>query len=259
MHATFDAEYQVAQEAALKAGEVIEKYFHQAVAVRHKSKDQPVTIADYEANEIIHQLVSYSFPKDGWLSEETKDNNSRLGCNRVWIVDPLDGTKEFINSIPEFAVSIALVSKGRPVVGVVYNPITKEFFSAQAGKGAFLNKTPIHVSSKDDLLQAKILASRSEFLRDEWKPFEGAFHVVPAGGMAYKMALVSCGKCDGSFSLQPKSEWDICAGHLIVEEAGGMVTQLDGASFVYNQKIVRVKGIVHSNGFLHSQILKKIG
>ena len=258
MHATFDAEYQVALHAALKAGEVVEKYFHQTVAVRHKSKNQPVTVADDEANAIIHQLVFNSFPKDGWLSEETKDNHLRLSCNRVWIVDPLDGTKEFINSIPEFAISIALVVKGRPVVGVVYNPITKEMFSAQVGKGAFLNQLSIHVSSQSDLVQAKILASRSELARDEWKSIEGGFHIVPAGGMAYKMVLVACGKCDGSFSLQPKSEWDICAGHLIVEEAGGMVTQLDGSAFVYNQKNVRVMGIVHSNSLLHSQILKKI-
>lgn len=243
----FQHEYQIAIQAAQKAGGIIQKYYHADYTIEKKSPDQPVTIADREANEAIKQTLLTAFPADGWLSEETSDTKERLQKNRVWIVDPLDGTKEFINKIPEFAVSIALVVDQKPVVGVVYNPASGELFSVCKQGGAYLNKQKILVSQTRSLKQAIILASRSELSRNEWDPYQGCFHIKPSGGMAYKMSVVACGLADASFSLQPKTEWDFAAATLLIEEAGGRVCQLNGDPFLFNQTNPRVPGLVYGN------------
>ncbi|OGP10461.1 MAG: hypothetical protein A2048_01485 [Deltaproteobacteria bacterium GWA2_45_12] len=255
---TWKKELCVAIDVALKAGEIIAKYYQTGVAVHHKSAEQPVTIADREADAIIKKIVLSAFPNDGWFSEETTDNAQRLSKRRVWIVDPLDGTKEFIGGVPEFAVSIALVENARPVVGVVYNPATSELFYASKKGGAFFGEKRIHVSDEKDFKKSRILASRSELGRGEWKKHEGRFQIVPSGGMAFKMVQVACARADASFSLQPKTEWDFAAGLLIVEEAGGVVSQIDGSRFVFNKKDPLATGIVHSNPFLYSNIMDLI-
>lgn len=251
----YEQEYGKAIEAARLAGDIIATYFGKSLAVHQKGNDQPVTKADQEANEIIQKTLLSSFPDDAWLSEETKDNADRLKKERVWIVDPLDGTKEFINTIPEFAISIALVIQEKPVVGVIYNPITDELYSARRGEGAFLNRHPIHVTPKKDLEKAHILASRSEISKGEWRPYVGRCMIHPLGGMAYKMARVAAGSADGSFSLSPKSEWDICAGALLIEEAKGEVSLPNGKPFQFNNENFVFPGIVYGNSSIHKQLL----
>lgn len=241
--------------AALKAGEAIAHYYAGAYTIQHKSKDQPVTEADREANAAIQAEISAAFPDDGWLSEESIDDLYRLKKKRVWIIDPLDGTKEFIANIPEFAVSIGLVVSGKPVVGVIYNPITKDLFSAILGGGAFKNGKTIQVSAQTDFSAAKMVASRSEISRGEWKPYEGKFEIVVSGGMAWKMALVAQGAVDGNFSLSPKNEWDFCAGTLLVAEAGGVVADPAGKDFQFNQKNPLSHGIICANPLIYPQIL----
>ena len=132
----FPRERDVAVAAAREAGAAIRRYYEGTVEAREKGHDNPVTAADLEANEIIHRHVSTAFPDDGWLSEETADSTDRLAKRRVWIVDPLDGTKEFIQHIPEFCVCIALVEHGRPVVAVEYNPAADRLYTRQPGRRA---------------------------------------------------------------------------------------------------------------------------
>lgn len=244
--------------AARAAGEAIARVYAGPFTVEHKSKDQPVTEADREANRIIREEIARVFPDDGWLSEETVDDGSRLQKKRVWIVDPLDGTKEFIAKIPEFAVSIGLAVEGVAVVGVIFNPATGELFQAAQGAGALQNGKPIRVSGNSDLSRAKILASRSETARGEWKPFEGRFQIEMFGGMAWKMALVASGRADGSFSLTPKNEWDVCAGALIVAEAGGIVTHPKGTPLLFNGKKTRLEGILYANPAIHEKLFKML-
>lgn len=251
-------ELKIAISAAQKAGQIIRNYYDQAYVVEEKAVGHPVTVADRFADAIIKKVILSSYPDDGWLSEETKDNPDRLKKERVWIVDPLDGTKEFIQKIPEFAVSIALCENGLPIIGVIYNPLTEEMFTAQKGKGAFLNGAPIQVSDQKELSQAIILASRSEIKRGEWKPFEEKFILQESGGMAHKMAMVAYGDADGSFSLTPKTEWDFCAGVLLIEEAGGKVSQVDGKKFVFNKPNPRATGIVYGNSFVYDELMKLI-
>lgn len=252
----YKQEYELAIKAALKAGDAIMAVYTTSFKVDHKSPEQPITEADRQANQIILKTLLGAYPNDGWLSEETLDNPERLKKERVWIVDPLDGTKEFITRVPEFAVSIGLAVNGEAVAGVIYNPSTKQMFSGYKGGGAFLNEKKISVSKTTTLTYAKILASRSEIKRGEWKDFDGKFEIIPSGGMAHKMAMIATGEADGSFSLSPKNEWDFCAGTLLIKEAGGLVSRRDGSNFLFNKANPKTEDIVYGNKAIHKQLLE---
>jgi len=169
-------------------------------------------------------MLTSEFPDDGWLSEETEDTPDRLSKRRVWIVDPLDGTREFINCRPEFAVSIALIENYLPVVGVIYNPITEELFSTAKGKGSWLNGNPLQCSTESELSNATLCVSRSETAAGLWFEYQHLFKKrFICGGTANKMAHTAAGQCDLFISLKPKNEWDICAGDLLIQAAGGIV------------------------------------
>lgn len=234
--------------------EVVKKYVYQAgqaifqMAVEgfetaYKANEDPVTTADLKADSILREGLTEDFPGTGWLSEETRDDYSRLDKKMVWVVDPIDGTKEFVSGIPEYAVSVALVEYGLPVLAVVYNPATEEMFAAAKGQGAWLNGEAINA---EHALTAKpvLLASRSEIRRGEFEPFEPFAEIRPCGSIAYKLALVAAGMADATFSLGPKNEWDIAAGVLLVSESGGNVTNRSGAPFTFNQRSTLVDGIV---------------
>jgi myo-inositol-1(or 4)-monophosphatase len=251
-------EREVAERAAREAGAIVRRYYESGVRVAEKGPDNPVTRADLEGNARIHALVTAAFPDDGWLSEETADSLDRLARSRVWVVDPLDGTKEFIQHIPEFCVCIALVEAGRPIVAVEYNPAADRLYSAVRGEGATVNGAPARVSTTARVADAVVLASRSEDKRGEWDAFKGRVHVRLTGSVAFKLAELSTGASDATFTLTPKNEWDICAGSLLVEEAGGRATALDGTPLVFNQKTTLRPGMIASNGVLHDALLALI-
>jgi myo-inositol-1(or 4)-monophosphatase len=251
-----DAELSVAVAAARAAGGIVRRWYEGAYTVRDKSHDNPVTEADLEANQCIHAAIRDAFPTDGWLSEETRDSAERLNKARVWIVDPLDGTKEFIKHIPEFAVSIGLVENGTPVLGVEYNPIRDELFAGARGAGVTLNGAPVRVSATDSLPAARVLASRSETDRGEWDEFRDDFAVELTGSVAYKLALIAAGRGDATFSLTPKNEWDICAGTALITEAGGRITDRYGQPLRFNQRDTRLPGIIASNAALYGPIVE---
>ena len=234
----FNEELIAAKVAARNAGKILMKYYKsEDNEVKMKGIDNPVTIADNEADKYLSEFLIGEFPDDGWLSEETVDTKERLSKNRVWIVDPLDGTKEFIEGIPHFSVSIALVHDGDPVIGVIYNPASNEMFSCQKGKGAYLNGHKVNASQKTNLLDASITVSRSEVKRKEWEPYRNDFKSInPIGSVAYKLALVSSGNYDIFTTIAPKNEWDICAGDCLVSEAGGVFKTINDKKIIYNQK-----------------------
>jgi myo-inositol-1(or 4)-monophosphatase len=255
---TMEHELEVARGAAKAAGQVLLRYYGSAYRVAEKSADNPVTIADLESNEVLKSTILAAFPNDAWLSEETADSDARLSQKRVWIVDPLDGTKEFIGEIPEFCVCIALVEDGTPRVAVEYNPVRDELFWASKGGGTMLNGAAVHVSKATDLRHASVLASRSEEARGEWEPYQSLMRVELTGSVAYKFALVAAGRHDSTFTLTPKNEWDVCAGALLVTEAGGMVTDPDGRAIRFNNADTLLPGLIASNGLLHRPILNTI-
>ena len=194
------------------------------------------------------------FPTDGWLSEEG-DARVPDGSRRLWVVDALDGTREFVQHIPEFAVSIALLVDGRPLVAVVYNPIRDLLAAAVRGGGVRIDDRAVMTSSISDLSTAVVLASRSEIARGQWLPFEPRCRVVAMGSIAYKLALVASGEADATISLAPKHGWDICAGVLV--EGGGVVSGLGGQALEMADPTALVDGLVAGAGY--GQVLAAVG
>jgi myo-inositol-1(or 4)-monophosphatase len=242
-------------EITKAAGAAIMNYYRADFDVANKSPDNPVTDADFAADTLLKERLLARLPEAGWLSEETVDSPDRLDKSLVWVVDPLDGTKEFVMGIPEFAVSVALVEDGQPILGVVYNPAAEEMFYAERGGPVFFNGEPATVSPRTELQGAAIDASRSERKRGEFEPFEQMLTIRTLGSIAYKLARVAAGHCDATWSRGPKNEWDICAGVLLIEAAGGTAVDLDDAAFTFNRPRTKVNGIIGDNGRLHQQIL----
>src|SRR5579863_8260066 len=250
-------ELALAKKAARAAGEILRGYWkREGLKIGSKGHDNPVTQADLEADGAIKKLLRDPFPDYGWLSEETADNDDRLKCRRVWIVDPLDGTKEFITGIPEFAVAIALVENGTPVLGVTFNPIKREMYWGARGAGCYLNTRRVRVTRTRTLKSATVLASRSETKRGEWQVFDGMWKVSPTGSVAYKLAMVAAGRADATFTRSPKSEWDVCSGAALVAAAGGTVTDINGNPVRFNQKNPLLPGFIADNTTLHRELLK---
>lgn len=259
-------ELDLALEAAREAGEAIMRRFRTDFDVRHKGPGQPVTEADLEADEILADRLLAGQPSYGWLSEETVDRPDRLSRDRVWVVDPLDGTRSFIEGYREFAVSVALAVGGEAVVGVVYNPACDDVYWATKGGGAFRSRhwtggtedaSPLRIVEPPSGRTPSLLASRSEIGRDEMVPFAADWHIRPRGSTAYKLAGVASGSCQAFISRGPKSEWDVAAGALIVEEAGGRVTDLKGRRFLYNRSDPAVYGVVAGAAGLHGRLLER--
>jgi len=236
---------------------VLARFTPGAIEAEYKAGHDPVTEADRAVNAVLHRELLRE--GEGWLSEESVDDFSRLDQDRVWIVDPLDGTREFVAGIPEFCVSIALAEQGRPVAGGICNPATGEMFLGSLSSGVTYNGETAHSSSRVGLDGAVILASRSEVKRGEWKLFEKAsFSVRPMGSVAYKLALVSAGLADATFTLTPKHEWDVAAGAALVESAGGFATTLKDTSLCCNQRDPLLSGLIAGGAHLRDPLLRAI-
>ena len=247
-----------AREAARRAGEKLLSYYTREYDIRHKSGGNPVTTADIEANQVLHETLLGTFPETGWLSEESIDNPERLQKEWVWIVDPLDGTLEFIRGIDEFAVSVALVQGATPVVAVTCNPATGCMTHCRRGSGTFRNGLPARVSDRPQLKGATALASRSETRRGLFAGFEGIVETTPTGSIAHKLAEFAGGRADLTVSLAPKNEWDVCAGVLLAEEAGARVTDLDGRPFSFNQADTLRNGVIAANPSLYPELFRLV-
>ncbi len=243
--------------AATEAGRIIQGIRSRPFDVEQKGKEGPVTEADRAADELLKREL-LALESCGWLSEETADNEERLNLERLWVVDPLDGTKEFVKGIPEYTVAIALVESGVPILGLVHNPVTDETYWAERGMGAFKNDEsqgdqPIRVVEGVGLM-----ASRSEVKRGEFEPFDDRWDVQIVGSIEYKLALIGAGKGAVTFSRGPKHEWDVCAGAVIVEEAGGKVSDVFGDPLKFNQPFPKTKGILAGAPEAYDRALKEI-
>lgn len=245
------------QSALHAADAVFARFTPGEIEAEYKAGLDPVT----EADRIVDAVLRDSLLREdeGWLSEESVDDPSRLEKSRVWVVDPLDGTREFVLGLPEFCVSIALVENGRPVAGGILNPATKETILGSIDSGVLYNGQPARPSQKTSLKGAVILASRSEVKRGEWQQFAGnEFEVRPIGSVAYKLALVAAGRADITFTLTPKHEWDIAAGAALVESAGGFVATLDFTPLRCNQRNPLLSGLLASGPGLRDEMLRLI-
>jgi myo-inositol-1(or 4)-monophosphatase len=234
---TYEHELEVALAAAREAGALLLRHYRAGAEAWEKSEDNPVTVADLESDRAIARRLRDAFPGDGLLSEETVHDPDRTEKPRVWIVDPMDGTKEFTKKIPEFCVSIALAEEGEPVVGVILNPAAGVCVWGRRGGGTFREGERVHVSEPRSLADAVVIASRTEISRNQFAPYQGWFKEIrPVGSIAWKLACIACGDGDLNISVAPKNEWDVCAGDLLVREAGGHYLSFDGATRSYNQR-----------------------
>jgi len=242
-------------QAALDAARaVFARFTPGEIETEYKAGHDPVTEADRAVDAVLRQNLLRDV--EGWLSEETADDLSRLDKERVWIVDPLDGTREFVLGLPEFCVSIGFVENGKPVAGGIYNPATNETFLGAIDAGVLYNGKPAAPSRRTSLAGALVLASRSEVKRGEWKQFESApFKTQAMGSVAYKLALVAAGLADVTFTLTPKNEWDVVAGAALVLSGGGFVTTLEKTDLTANRRDPLLSGLVACGPLLKDELL----
>lgn len=215
-----------------------------------------VSEADLRAAEILHQLLQEPFPDTGWLSEEHVDTSARLRCERVWIVDPIDGTREFLQGIPEFAISIGLVERGVPVLGVVHNPATGETFAATVPK--LVAAAASEIAAKDDGRKYDVLVGRGEQEWDEIPPLPAGARTRGVGSVAYRLALIAAGKGDAVVTGYGRSEWDVAAGAALCLAAGIPVTGVLGHELRFNQPRPLVPGLLAARAPLHERILQHL-
>jgi len=242
-------------EAALEAARVVfARFTPGAIETEYKIGHDPVTEADRAVDAVVRENLLRE--GEGWLSEESADDVSRLSKSRVWVVDPLDGTREFVQGIPEFCVSIGFVEDGRPVAGGICNPATRETIIGAIDCGVLYNGKPARPSQRTTLKGSLILASRSEVKRGEWQQFQGGeYQIRPMGSVAYKLGLVAAGVADITFTLTPKNEWDVAAGAALVASAGGFVSTLENTPLQCNRRNPLLSGLLASGPFLREELL----
>lgn len=245
------------KDVAREAGELSLEWLRRGAKSWDKSANNPVTEADIAVNDLIARRLRGARPEYGWLSEETKDNPADRTQDRVWVVDPIDGTKAFVNGDTGFCVSIARIDAGQPVAGVVYNPNFDELLHARLNGGAFLNDRPIRVT-QTSTLACRMVGQPEVFARSDasvrWPGIE-LIKPMP-NAMAWRLCLVASGRWDAAVALNPKSDWDLAAAVLLVREAGGIATDRDGKGLVFNQASVVQRGVVAAGAALYPLIME---
>jgi histidinol-phosphatase len=236
-----------AVEAARAAGEIAMKYYRGGFEVTIKPDQTPVTQADREAERAITRILGRAFPEHGFLGEEFGASGSE---RTRWIIDPIDGTKNFVRGIPFWAVLIGLEEDGEITTGVVFNPVTDELFTARRGEGAHLNGERLSVSGRDSLKDAAVLHSGLRLLREAGH-WDGFVRLLDASGRTrgfgdyYGYGLVAAGKAEVYVEVDLKP-WDIAPVKILVEEAGGRLTDFSGRPTIYNGTVVATNGRLHA-------------
>ena len=241
-------------DALAAAAEVLERFTPGEVEAELKEGGDPLTAADTAVNEVLAKMLRGR--GEGWLSEETTDAASRLERRRVWVVDPIDGTREFIDGIPEWCVSIGLVEDGVPVAGGVMSPPNGRLIIGSDETGVECNGQPAGTTDSTDIRGALVLASRSEARRGEWERFFSTpIAVRNMGSVAYKLSLVGAGLADATWTLVPKNEWDVAGGAALVRAGGGQVFGTDGADVAFNRADPLMDGFIAVASGLRDQVM----
>jgi myo-inositol-1(or 4)-monophosphatase len=245
-------------EAALEAARtVFARFTPGAIETEYKIGHDPVTEADRALDAVLRQKLLRD--GEGWLSEESVDDVSRLDKSSAWVVDPLDGTREFVAGIPEFCASIGFVENGQPVAGGILNPATNEIILGSIDSGVLYNGSPARASQRTTLSGARVLASRSEVKRGEWKEFGAApFKIEAMGSVAYKLGLVAAGRADATFTLTPKNEWDVVGGAALVKSAGGFVSTLEKTDLTANRRSPLLSGLLACGPLMKEELLSLV-
>lgn len=253
--ASHSADLDLLRSAVLSAGKIaLQGFYASDVDVWDKEENHPVTQTDIDVNDHLNHVLMTARPTYGWLSEETKDDDSRHDCTRSFVVDPIDGTRAFIDRTPNFAVSVAIIEKGVSVAAALYNPLKDELYTAIKGGGAFLNDNPISVSSCHELQNCHMIGYPRKFRRLDWPDM----NVSVINSMAYRICLVASGQADAAVAFTPKSDWDLAAAALIVEEANGIITTIDNKPIRYDDETTSNLGVICAGTTLHALIVERI-
>ena len=256
------AELDIAIRAARKAGDAVLEVYQGEFEPMKKEDDSPITEADLRSNEIIKEVLSQT--GHAVLSEEDKDDSGRLAQDTVWIVDPLDGTSDFVDRTGEFTTMIALVKNKKPVLGVIGWPTQKTLFVAQRGCGAFRFSDGrwrrISVTRASELSECRVVGSRHH-LSEREKSFIKRLGVkdFTSIGSSLKVAKISSGEAEAYITTTDKmKEWDSAASYCIITEAGGRMTDMLGNEITYNnEEVLHRNGILATNGLVHDEIVRE--
>ena len=260
-------EVEVAERLAREAGTLVMRYHGDKLEVERKAGNEPVTIADREASDLIVHGLRQAFPDDVIISEENADDLRRLEARRVWYIDPIDGTKDFIRGEDGFCVMIGLCLDHRPAVGVVHQPLHDRLFAAAPGTGTWLrapDQPPraVQVSDVAELAEVRLVASKSHRSGaiDQVKSALGVANELNIGSVGLKMALIALGERDLYVNPSSKtSAWDTCAPEALLVEAGGRVSDLKGAPLSYDSReIHNAGGLVASNRKVHDAAIARL-
>lgn len=253
----FERELAVAIEAARKGAAAAIVHYHEGTEVQWKDGKEPLTAADLASNEAVLEVITAAFPDDAILSEEVKDDRSRLGRERVWVVDPLDGTREFVDRVGQFVVMVGLAVAGEPVVGALCQPTTDRVWYGVAGQGAFVveadgTERALAVTEREQADGLRLVLTRSHLFEgvETIKQELAIEEIQQIGSVGLKVAAIVEGDADLYVHIsQYTKEWDTCAPQAILEAAGGSMTDLWGRRIVYNRDDVYNRGgVLASNG-----------
>lgn len=222
-------------------------------SIEEGRRPEAIKNAERKISDVLRQTLLRA--SEGWLCEEDADDHARLGCDVTWVIDPVDGTQEFITAVPEWSISVGLVVGGHAIAGGIFNPSTDELVLGSLSRGITYNKRPVLAAARSSLDGAVVLASRQEVNRGEWRRFEGRnFAIRPTGSVAYKLALVAAGLADATWTLSPKHEWDVAAGVALINSSGARVSFPGGAPVRFNQKETLLPGLIASSAGIWNEV-----
>jgi len=243
------------REVVLKAGAIAKAAFDANDSKQwNKDDSSPVTEADIAVNDFLAETLRAERPTYGWLSEETKDDHSRHACPRSFVVDPIDGTRAFIDRTPNFAVCVAVIEKGKAIAGVVFNPLKNEIYEASLGGGARLNGDTLTAPDSDKIEGIRMVGYPRKFRRLDFPQM----NVTVANSMAYRICLVAGGMADATVAFTPKSDWDVAAAALIATEAGARVTNIRGTEPQFDTETTSGLGVICAGPRLHALLVKRV-
>jgi myo-inositol-1(or 4)-monophosphatase len=258
MSPSLDADLALIREAAQRAGALAVALRQAGLTTETKADGTPVSNADLEVDALLRTVLAEARPDYGWLSEETADDPARLDRRRVFVVDPIDGTRAYVKDRPWWGVSIAVIEGDRPVAGVVYAPDVEETYHAVIGEGAWRNGAPIRTSGTDAVEDCNMLADAPMFAHPAWPQPWPPMQVASRNSVAYRLCLVAAGDFDAALALSSKAEWDLAAADLIATEAGCLVTNHKGETFRYNQPAPKARSLVCAGPALHRLLLDRV-
>ena len=251
-----NADAELLFDAVREAGSLAMTMLRQNVRRWSKTDGSPVTEADMQVDALLRGRLQTARPGYGWLSEETPDGVGRLTCEKLWIADPIDGTRAFINGGSHWCVAVALIAGGRPAAAAIYRPVSEEFYSAVAGGGAFMNGNRIMANTEHGLAGALVVGTRKSL-----EELAGHGIIADVSGelpLQLRLAFVAAGRADAAVSFGCKNDWDLAAGDLIVQEAGGIAGDLDGQSYIYNRPPTWQHGLIAAGAKRHAAIVQAL-